>query len=114
MMAIAKDHVVICLDSIRDKDERQSVINKLSNSGKEIIEISYHQMEQFAGNMLQIKSKLGAPIMLMSGAAYDCLSSSQIDKLSSYSKIIQIPIPTIEHYGGGSVRCMVMEVFKPV
>ncbi len=114
MMAIAKDHVVICLDSIRDIDERQSVVNKLNSSGKEIIEISYDQMEQFAGNMLQIKSKLGAPIMLMSGAAYDSLSSSQIDKLSSYSKIIKIPIPTIEHYGGGSVRCMVMEVFKPV
>ena len=113
MMAIANDHVVICLESIRDIEERKEVIENLSNSGKEIIEINYNQMEQFAGNMLQIKSKLGQPIMIMSSAAYNSLTSSQIDKLSAYSKLLSIPIPTIEHFGGGSVRCMVMELFKP-
>ena len=114
MMAMASDHVVICLESIRDDDEKNEVIRNLKAGNKEIIDITIEQMEQYAGNMLAIKSQLGIPYMVMSNAAYNSLSAEQIDKLGNYSTLIHIPISIIEQYGGGSVRCMLMEVFEPV
>ncbi|NNE15981.1 MAG: amidinotransferase [Saprospiraceae bacterium] len=111
MMAMGKDFVVICLDSIRDSDEHDTLVRQFSQTGKEIIDISIEQMNQFAGNMLQVKSKMGEPILIMSQAAYNSLNITQIDKLSEFTKVISIPIPTIEKYGGGSVRCMMAEIF---
>jgi len=113
MMAMGDDYVIICLDTIKDPKERALVTVTLENSGKQIIEISHDQMNSFAGNMLQVRSKMGEPYLIMSKAAFNSLNITQIDQISSYNKIIQIPIPTIEKYGGGSVRCMIMEVFPP-
>jgi len=113
MMALGVDIAVICLDTITDMEERQEVIGTLENSGKKIIEISIDQMNQFAGNMLQVKSKLGEKYLIMSQAAYDSLTINQIDAILPHTKIISIPIPTIEKYGGGSVRCMMAEIFVP-
>lgn len=113
MMAMGEKIVVICLDTIKDPEERHLLVSNFEMTGKTIIEISISQMEQFAGNMMQVKSKLGEKYLLMSRAAYNSLSVRQIDQIKQFSKIISIPIPTIEKYGGGSVRCMVAEIFKP-
>jgi len=113
MMALGKDFAVICLDSITDSDERELVINTLKTSGKEIVAISYEQMEQFAGNMLQVSDEAGNPILVMSQTAYDSLNQDQIAVLESKTQILPIGIDTIEYYGGGSVRCMMAEVFLP-
>lgn len=112
MMAMGTDYVIICLDSIKSIAEKKAVKNALEDDGKKIIEITIDQMEQFAGNMLQVMSKLGNPYLIMSQSAYYSLTSKQIDEINKFNKIINIPIPTIEQYGGGSVRCMIMEVFK--
>lgn len=69
------------------------------------------QMQQFACNMLQVENKKGSRFQVMSQSAYDTLTQQQIERLISYNKIITIAIPTIEKYGGGSVRCMMAEVF---
>ena len=113
MMALGVDFVIICLETIRDADERNELLETFNKTGKTIIDITISQMEQFAGNMLQVKSKLGEKFLLMSRAAYSSLTPKQIDAITQYCKIISIPIPTIEKYGGGSVRCMVAEIFKP-
>ena len=111
MMALGKDFVVICLDTIKDQNEHDELIRSFSQTDKTIIDISIDQMNQFSGNMLQVKSKLGEPYLIMSQAAYNSLTVTQIDQLSSFTKILNIPIPTIEKYGGGSVRCMMAEIF---
>jgi len=113
MMALGKNFAVICLDSITDVDERQSVINKLESTGKTIFEISMEQMNAFAGNMLQVKSKEGEAHLILSKSAYDSLEAEQKKRLYSLSNLLIVPIPTIEKYGGGSVRCMIAEVFHP-
>ncbi len=112
MMAMGDNFVVICSDSIPDPTEKKEVLGRLKATGKEVVDISFSQMEAFAGNMLQLKSKLGQTCMIMSKTAYDSLTIDQIDCIAKHSKIITIPIPTIEKYGGGSVRCMIAEVFK--
>lgn len=113
MMALGEDFAIICLDVIEDIIERQDVIEAIENSGKEIIEISMDQMLDFAGNMLQVKSKDGKTYLVMSETAYESLYEDQLEKIEEYTEILYSSIPTIETFGGGSVRCMMAEVFLP-
>ncbi|NNC84399.1 MAG: amidinotransferase [Flavobacteriales bacterium] len=112
MMCVADRFVVICLDSIDDLEERHEVIETIEDSNKEIIEITEEQVEQFAGNMLQVEGKNGA-LLVMSSAAYHSLDSEQLDRLQKYNDILHSPLDTIEACGGGSARCMMAEVFLP-
>jgi hypothetical protein len=113
MMCLGSQIAVICLDVIRDVDERLKVIDSLENTDHEIIEISEQQMFQFAGNMLELMGNDNKKLLLMSAAAYATLSEEQINKIEKYIEIVYSPIPTIEFCGGGSVRCMLAEVFLP-
>ncbi|HRN34943.1 MAG TPA: arginine deiminase-related protein [Saprospiraceae bacterium] len=113
MMAIADQYAVVCLDSIKDEDKRMEVRDSLEKTGKEVIELTFDQVLHFAGNMLQVEGHPGKRILVMSQQAYDSLTREQIDKINSYNPILAVPIPTIEKYGGGSVRCMMAEVFLP-
>jgi hypothetical protein len=111
MMCIGDQYVVVCLDSIDDETERQTLIRSLTDNRKEIIPISEEQMHRFAGNMLQIENKEGKKFLVLSETAYGSLTENQIERLSTYNEIIRPAIPTIEKQGGGSVRCMMAEIF---
>lgn len=113
MMCVADKFVVICLDCIDDELEREKVIEAIKNSGKEIIEISEEQMQQFAGNMLQVQNKDGEKFLVMSQTAYKSLTSEQVTAIEKYCEIIYSDLNTIEVNGGGSARCMLAEVFLP-
>lgn len=113
MMCVADQFVVICLDCIDDELERSKVIETIKNSGKEIIEISEEQMQQFAGNMLQVQNKDGQKFLVMSETAYRSLTPEQISNIEKYCEIIYSDLHTIEVNGGGSARCMLAEVFLP-
>lgn len=113
MMALAETFAVICLDSIDDKSERKNVVRNLKEDGKQIIDITEEQMENFAGNMLQVKNKNGTPFMVMSEAAFQCLSQSQVNAIRKHCEILYSSLGTIEQCGGGSARCMMAEVFLP-
>ncbi|MRM84588.1 amidinotransferase [Riemerella anatipestifer] len=113
MMCVADRFVVICLDCIDDLEERQNVVDTIKKSGKEIIEISEEQMQNFAGNMLQVHNDEGKKFLVMSQSAYQSLSPSQIESIEKYSEIIYSDLSTIETNGGGSARCMLAEVFLP-
>jgi hypothetical protein len=112
MMNIGEGYAVVCSDSIDDETEKQAVVRLLRDSGKEIIEITEAQMYSFAGNMLQVKNREGKKIAVMSETARQSLTAKQIEQLSAYSEeVVSIPIPAIEKAGGGSVRCMLAEIF---
>ena len=111
MMCVADQFVVICLDCIDDETERVNVVNAIVNSRKEIIEISESQMQQFAGNMLQVENSEGKKFLVMSQSAYQSLTPEQISNIEKYSEIIYSDLETIETNGGGSARCMLAEVF---
>ncbi len=113
LMAVAEKYVVICLDAIKDDDEAEQVIDVIAESGKEIIALSFEQMNQFAGNILEVKNNKGESLIVMSKTAWESLSEDQKEVLESYSKPVYADIKTIEQTGGGSARCMMAEVFLP-
>ena len=88
MMALGDKFVVVCLDSIDDVNERNDLIEKIEESGKEVIEISELQKEHFAGNMLQLQNNDGDKFMIMSSAAFDSLDQDQIDLILMHNKEI--------------------------
>lgn len=113
MMCIADKFAVICLDCIDDEMEREKVQEVIKSTEKEIIEISEDQMQQFAGNMLQVRNSEGKTFLVMSETAYKSLTPEQISAIEKYSEIIYSDLNTIETNGGGSARCMLAEVFLP-
>jgi hypothetical protein len=114
LMCIADRYVVICLDSITDAAERQRVVTPFFQTGKDIFDISFEQMNHFAGNMLEVFDKDGDSLLVMSASAYQSLDDRQIATLQQFSRIVYAEIPTIERNGGGSARCMMAEVRLPV
>ena len=114
MMAMGHKYVIISLDSIQNKNERQKVIQKFKETKKEIIEITLNQMNSFAGNMLLLGTKAGKPILVMSSQAFKSLSNEQIEKIEMYNPILHSSLEIIEQFGGGSARCMIAEVFLPI
>lgn len=113
MMALGLDFVVICLECIPDEVQKKNLISSFEATLKTVIEISLDQVNAFAGNMLEIYGKHETRYLVMSAQAKASLTENQISKISSFTNILPIDIPTIEKYGGGSVRCMMAEVFLP-
>ena len=114
LMCVADKYVVICLESIADLEQRQFVSETIIKSGKKIIAITLHQMNHFAGNMLQVENDKAEKLLVMSTQAYDSLTTEQAEILKSYNSIIHSPLTTIETNGGGSARCMMAEVHLPL
>jgi len=113
MMCVADQYVVICLDSIRKKEQRAATEKAILGAGKKLIPISYSQMNHFAGNMLQVENNEGEKLLIMSSQAFDSLTSHQVQLLTGYNRIIYSGLTTIETNGGGSARCMMAEVHLP-
>ncbi|MBK8951789.1 MAG: amidinotransferase [Chitinophagaceae bacterium] len=113
MMCIADEFAVICLESITNLPEREIVLQKLISTGHTIVEISYEQMNQFAGNMLSVKTSTGKNLLVLSASALKSLTDEQRQAIEKFAILVQQSINTIETVGGGSARCMMAEVFLP-
>ncbi len=111
MMCIAEDFAVVCLDAVDDKKEAKNLVRHLKEDEKEIIRITEAQVNSFAGNMLQVAGKDGKKFLVMSAAAYSCLTDGQITAITKYCEILSVPLDVIEACGGGSARCMMAEIF---
>tara|TARA_B100000508_G_scaffold140085_1_gene139972 strand:+ start:62071 stop:62985 length:915 start_codon:yes stop_codon:yes gene_type:complete len=111
MLSIGESFALICADSIDDAGEKEKVLQSLRSDEKEIITIREDQMEQFAGNILQLKNMKGERLIVMSAAAEKSLDEAQLNQISAHGKIVSVQLPTIEKYGGGSARCMLAEIF---
>jgi len=111
VMCVGEKIAVVCLETIRNPAEKNSVAEKLTTTNHEIIEISIEQMNRFAGNMLEVRSRRNENFLLMSTSAHESLNENQIAKIEKHAEILSANIETIEAVGGGSVRCMLAEIF---
>ena len=113
MMCLGEHFAVICADCIDDKKERKMVLDNLKKDGKEIILITEAQVNNFAGNMLEVRGANDKSYIIMSAAAHQCLTPKQIEQLQKHGEILSSSLDTIEACGGGSARCMMAEIFLP-
>jgi hypothetical protein len=113
MMCLAENFAVVCLDSIDDKKELKQLVKHLKEDKKEIISITEEQVNNFAGNMLQVLGESDERYIVMSTSADDSLTKSQRNSIERHCKILSSSLDTIEACGGGSARCMMAEVFLP-
>jgi hypothetical protein len=110
VMCIGEKFMVVCMECIPDESEKSSIRN---STNKTLIEISLQQLHHFAGNMLEVKSKEGESVLVMSEQAFSSLLPKQIAQLNTFSRILPVPLYSIESIGGGSARCMMAEIFLP-
>jgi len=111
VMHLGEDYAVICLESVRNETERKAVSQSLITTGHEIILITLQQVHAYAGNMLQVKNKLGKKFTILSISAFASLTKQQKQILEMHTQLLRVDISTIETIGGGSVRCMMAEIF---
>jgi hypothetical protein len=114
MMCLGETFAVICSECIDDKKERKMVLDNLKEDGKEIILITEAQVNNFAGNMLEVRGADNARYLIMSAAAHQSLTNKQIAQLEKHAIILSSSLDTIEACGGGSARCMMAEIFLPL
>ena len=113
IMTLGETFAVICADCIDDKKERKMVLDNLKEDGKEVILITEDQVNNFAGNMLEVKGTDDKRYLVMSTSAHKCLTPKQIKQLEKHAEILSSSLDTIEACGGGSARCMMAEIFLP-
>jgi hypothetical protein len=111
MMCLGETFAVICSDCIDDKKERKMVLDNLKENGKEVIIITEAQMNNFAGNMLEIRGENDKRFLVMSASAHQSLTEKQVEQLEKHAEILSSSLDTIEACGGGSARCMMAEIF---
>ena len=113
VMCIGEAFSTICLQAIPGDEQREMVKNKLLTAGHMIVDITYDQLYAFAGNMIQVRNTCDDKFIILSKTAYDTLDKAQLNTLKENGTLIPVSIPTIEKYGGGSVRCMVAALHLP-
>lgn len=113
LMNVGEELAVICDEAISRDDQRSAVLQRLRDTGHEIISLDYDQLEAFAGNMLELRTRDGERLVAMSQQAFEALTPEQRSKLEQNGRIIAAAIDNIEASAGGSVRCMLAEVHLP-
>jgi len=113
MMCVADKFAVICADTIDDKQEKKLVLDSLKEDNKEIILITEEQVNNFAGNMLELRGENDKSYLIMSKSAEQSLTREQRSKIEKYTTILSSSLDVIEACGGGSARCMMAEIFLP-
>jgi hypothetical protein len=112
MMAVGTQFAVVCEAAIANPQHRAAVRARLAATNHAVVAISAAQMQQFAGNLLELATATG-PVIAMSTTAWTALDAEQRRALQSHGEILAVPIPTIERLGGGGVRCMLAEIHLP-
>ncbi len=113
LMSVGDSLAIICTEAIVDDAQRAAVMTRLRDDGHDIVDLSFEQLEAFAGNMLQLRNVSNENVMAMSTRAWKSLSKGQQQILEANSRIVHSPIDTIENSSGGSVRCMLAEIHLP-
>jgi hypothetical protein len=113
LMNVGEELAVICDQAIPREEQRSAVLQRLRETGHDVISLDYDQLDSFAGNMLELRSNEGERVLAMSRAAFESLTEAQRERIEQNGKTIIAKIDTIEASAGGSVRCMLAEVHLP-
>jgi len=112
MMCIGTDFALVGLEMIREPADRIKVRNKLEATGRTVIELSREQVENFAGNALELHSETER-LLILSARAAKYFTSAQVATLQTFVRLLPLSLPTIE-LAGGSARCMLATIHLPI
>ena len=111
LMYIGTDMVGICLECFVNEDERKAVKDRLSET-HDVVEFTMEQLQANCCNALEVRGRGDERMLTMSQAALQALDGQQRMTIEKhYQNLICPDIGTLEKYGGGSARCMLMELF---
>jgi len=113
LMAVGNGFAVVCSEVIGAAQQRRAVLEKLEATGHRLIDITAAQLRHFAGNLLELASALGGPVIALSSTAWAAFSARQRRQLEAQGALCVAQIPVIERVGGGGVRCMLAEIHLP-
>lgn len=113
MMSVGSHLAVACLLAVDDPEQRASLQRSLQDSGKQVLPLTWAQLESFAGNMLEVHNSAGEPLLVMSRTAWRSLDLQQRRLIERHVQPLPVNIDTIERIGGGSARCMLAEIYLP-
>ncbi len=108
LLAIATEYALVCLAAISDDQRRAEVADRLADSGRTVLDLSFAQVADFAGNALELTGRDGR-LLALSARAAAALTGEQRATIGRSATLLPLPIPTIE-LAGGSVRCMLAGV----
>jgi len=112
MMCVGSEFALVGLETIRDEAERTGVQNLLESTGKEVIELSAGQIDEFAGNAIELHNER-EKLLVLSTRAEAALTDKQRKQIAQHARLVPLDLPTIE-LAGGSARCMIATIHLPV
>ena len=104
VMCVGTDLALICLAALPVAGRRDEVVDRLTETGRTVIDLTHGQLRDFAGNAFELTGSNGR-LLAMSTRARRSLTASQLRTIEASCSIISVDISTIE-LAGGSVRCM--------
>lgn len=107
VLSLGTKFAVLCTEAVLQPSH---LISAILSTGREIIEITSSQMASFCANCLEIPSRGEKPLLALSQTAHSAFRHDQLEKLQGYVELLPADVPTLEKYGGGSVRCMLAEL----
>jgi hypothetical protein len=113
MLSIGTGCALVCAEAV-PAAQRDALLARLSATGRRVLAVDHAQMASFACNVLELRGSDGRRVLAGSRRALDSLAPRQREALAAcVDRTVVVPVPTIEAAGGGSVRCMLAEIFLP-
>lgn len=111
LMYIGTDMAGICTECFVDEKMRDRVVGRLRET-HEVVEFTMEQLQANCCNALEVLGLQDEKMITFSAAAKNVLRDDQLDIIQKhYCTLICPDLQTLEKYGGGSARCMLMELF---
>jgi len=113
LMSVGPAVAVLASGLVTPGADLRRVFDALERSGKALLDISEQQVGEFAGNLLFLDGGREGPVVALSRRAWSSLTRSQRVLLEQHARPVLCAVDTIEHVGGGGIRCMLAEIFLP-
>lgn len=111
MMSVGSDWAAVCAEAVHDSKQRSALLKRLESSGKKLFLLTHEAVRHYCGNILELQTEDRRRIIALSQSAFNALPCDLRSFFMERATLVSSAIPTIEKYGGGSVRCMIAELF---
>lgn len=105
LLSIGTEFALLGSGMMPDARQREGLIRRLEQSGKKVIELSNWQVNEFAGNAIELTGRDGR-YLAVSQRGENSLTAQQKNLIQSSATLLSVPLPTVE-LSGGSMRCMI-------